>query len=265
MTRGVGYTKHLDDTLKKSIYATQVPNKDFLYRVSSTKETEYDVGNRVVTPDGRVYRYALASAACTSNTGCASATTKVGNFEHFNAANSIGDNSFEIDNTRSSTYTLDQLHGGYALIHNADNSVMKSVGIVGNDVTDTDGNTVIYMDTTFQNVTTVSFRADLFASPYSSMSSVANNHRSVLGVPQAAAVSGEYFWLQTWGPTYISHGDAGMGAAAEQRQYVFGANWALFPHNAAKATTQHCQHAGFIIHDTSAGNSPPFMMLQISP
>jgi len=59
MSRGPLYTKHLDDTLKREIYETQIPNIEFLYEHSSTKNPEYNIGDRVLLPDGRVFRYGL--------------------------------------------------------------------------------------------------------------------------------------------------------------------------------------------------------------
>lgn len=40
MARGVYYTKHLDETLRKGVYETQVPNISFLYKVSTTRNPE---------------------------------------------------------------------------------------------------------------------------------------------------------------------------------------------------------------------------------
>ena len=64
MSRGMPFTKHFDETLRKGIYETQIPNINFLYEVSSTKNVDYDIGDSVVLPDGRVFFYCLSGGAC---------------------------------------------------------------------------------------------------------------------------------------------------------------------------------------------------------
>ncbi|MBE3036079.1 MAG: hypothetical protein IMZ70_03200, partial [Candidatus Atribacteria bacterium] len=54
---------HFDETLKKSIYGGQVQGRGFLASVSTTKDPLFDVGDGVVLPDGREFRYAKSTAA----------------------------------------------------------------------------------------------------------------------------------------------------------------------------------------------------------
>ena len=272
MSRGVSYTKHLDLTQTKEIYEQSVENWDFLYKASTTKDSRFDIGDRVCLPDGRVFRYSKSGALCKAGHGAAFMNTAAVLTHALAAGQAIGDKSIQI---ASQTFTLDQLRGGYATIFAEDNDNQINVqhrGIVGN--TAASGTTVtIYLDAPLVRAVTVSMNVLVTHNPYSNMQTQVGQefgYASIGGVPAAYVdAANKYFWLQTWGACWCVATEH-LGDAQGEAQYVFTAEGAL----RVEATTNDgshkqltAQHAGFPIPCGAAGLgwNEQIIMLQISP
>lgn len=81
------------------------------------------------------------------------------------------------------------------------------------------------------------------------------------------AVSGDYFWMQTWGPIHCSTSDSAVGNVINNFDLVWAGNGSIRANDAAADNL--LQHAGFTLAQDYNSGSPqqgsPFFMLQISP
>ncbi len=104
----------------------------FLNVASLTKDPKWSIGDRVVLPDGRVFRYGKVTSGgeAYAGQGCSfeNAVAISGNCA---AAQAIGDSQITF---ASQTFSEDELRGGYIVIYGDDNSDVQQRGIVGNTV-----------------------------------------------------------------------------------------------------------------------------------
>ncbi|GAH85760.1 unnamed protein product, partial [marine sediment metagenome] len=120
---------------------------------------------------------------------------------------------------------------------------------------------------------TVNNWAEILPNPYADLrgAKLANEKVSHAGIPGTEAASGEYFWVQTWGPCWIEPGGGspnGVGVGVNERTVVFvgdGSVNAVTNISPAAASEVGYQVAGFIIQNDSGGAGPPLVMLQIRP
>jgi len=276
MARGMVYTKHLDDTLKKSIYGTQVPSLAFLYEVSSTRNPEYNIGDRVVDGDGRVFRYCYSGGACWTGRGAAFynaiPATGIDYANNIASAAAIGDTQVEVTNGATVAQTEDGLRGGWILFKTAsgsDDSALQQRRIVGNDAMDTSATGTIYLDAPLTGALTTGSYSFCMPNPYGNIinaQTIGNSAGaySMAGIPVTyVSAASKYFWIQTWGLVWIApQGD--LGAADNKRQMVFRWDGSVGPHDYSDANEGYQQHAGFVVDNNLAGNGATLMMLQVS-
>jgi len=273
--RGVGYTKHLDDTLKKGIYEQQVPNLNFLYQHGTTRNPEYHVGDRVCSPDGRVFRYGKCGAALTSmKRGVKNNNLLVTELDAIAGAASVGDISIEITFAdtdgvlNGGVIAEDELRGGYISIYgSAANRPQRY--ITGNDARangDT-GTTTVWFDAELDVAITAGSNCEVLANPYSDLRELNDPQTSVMGMPLVDAGTGEYFWIQTWGPCRITPTGAELGVNNFERMFLFEAYGGVYSVDASDALDRSEQIAGFVIEKTDgvAGSAAPFINLMINP
>lgn len=257
---------------------SDTPNWDYLYSTSLTRDARWNIGDRVVLPDGRVFRYAKASNAIpTCKFGVKFWNTIANGIgTTLTQGQAVGDKTILI----TGTATVDEYRGGYVMIHVGTHQQFR--GILGNDPTDGNGDVKIYLDAAVSVAVTTSHFTEVMQSPYSNVKLTAgpsggqtgNDFTSVAGIPNVITASANQFvWLQTWGPIWINpHGSSlqDAGIAAGERKLVFDLEGSVtieddVAHGAGGNTDEH-QIAGFIIDRNSAGTSgPPLVMLQISP
>jgi len=225
-----------------------------IYHVETTQRHAY--GRRLITWDGRVYKYCLALDAVVSYHGAGQSADALMTYESVGSNQSIGDTELLIDVTG---ITKNQLVGGYAAIYNA-SDVMQWRGIIGNEAT-SGTTTKIYLDAPLHAaITTAASSIEVFENPYRYCTHVANEYTSTICVPAAGAGAGYNFWGQTWGPCIVSPGEDIDDPAAAKRNLVWGGNYALF----TDASKPEGQHAGFYLNQGSSGIAGPAIMLQIS-
>jgi len=234
------------------------------YFVETTQR--HALGRRLITWDGRVFKYGKAGGTVYSGQGCYFDDEEQVGYTSVGDTQAIGDTQITID---SQTVAKDFWAGGYAIIYGADNSDVQNRGIVGNSVGAATTVTVYLDGPLAVAITADSTGVEVLGNPYADLRCAPAedlNYASIAGLPAAKATVGQYFWLQTWGLCWIAPGEAGLGGAESgaERQVVFNAGGALRAH-ILNVTTQSRQHAGFIVQaDSSGGDGPPFIMLQIS-
>jgi len=90
-----------------------------------------------------------------------------------------------------------------------------------------------------------------------------DNLCSVAGIPVCRATSGQWLWLQTWGPCWTSP-DAALGAGASNRDGRFNGDGSISDGDDTN-TADIEQQAGWVIaNDKGAGQGAPFVYLQIA-
>jgi hypothetical protein len=282
MARGVGYTKHLDETLHKGIYETQVPNIDFLYKASTTKDPNYDIGDRVCLPDGRVFRYGKCVSSLTDmkcavsqyNPLVMTKTAAVG-------AAAIGDKYLTLTVSaatwgiaRDGVIAKDELKGGTIHLYNS-STVRDTRGIIGNTALASTGTSiVIYLDAGVSTALSASTYCEILANPYSALSGAAGHSVRYMGMPCALATTAQYFWIQTWGICRVSpcRGASFTANFLLSAEVVFGYNGGvMFPQEVVDDPSGEksigYQRAGFVVENSRLGSDTPapFVNLQINP
>lgn len=236
------------------------------HRIWESKTTQqYALGTRLVTEDGRVFRYALSTAACTAGRGnvCSGTMGSNGIAGSTALAQVVGDTTITF---ASQTFAKDELKGGYLIIHT---SAVQNRYITGNTVCSGSDVTITVAEP-FSTLFAAAQYAEVCFNPYRFIQAPAGpisaGWAGVMGVPfMDIAASGSYFWLQTWGVCWLNPGPYGYGGEYGQRDMLFNPDGSLRNMSAWGVISDY-QKAGFIIHlDTAAGDGPPFCMLQISP
>ncbi len=252
---------------------------DFLYRTSTIQDPDYDVGDRVVLADGRVFRYGKATNIVTHIMQGLKFYGRVEDGISYKVpaqTQKIGDREITVDAGDSGDYTKDQLKGGYVIVHTHGEYSDFSRGIIGNTASDGDGNVTLYLDAALKIAVTVAFGVETCPNPYSILqqatsaagnSSGADSYTSVAGFALVlTSVANQYLWIQTWGPIWINpQGAVGYTPATNRRTVFFTNEGSIIAASAAAASTSLQQIAGFLItRETAGGTGPPLVMLQIS-
>ena len=291
MTKGIRNVEYIRQGSEVTV--ADQSNWGFINDVSTTKHRTYNLGDRVVTPDGRVFRYAKAGVGGVASEFGASQLVALKNITNAVAPAQVNPTSAILGVVPTSgvigstvvtitvgasdgvaangALALDELAGGYIVIGNGTSQHPQMRGILGNDVLAAGGGSVnVYLDAPLTAAVVVSTtNIEAMLNPYANMVSGnvgGNGYQSFLGIPATTATVGQYFWLQTWGPCWITS-DGTTGAAVNGRELFFMNNGSVVSSDKVVdgATNVLYQRAGFAIDNSSAGASNgPFAMLQIS-
>lgn len=247
---------------------------DFIYNVSATKHREWNVGDRVVLPDGRVYRYGFSTGACWAGRGVkfVHSIASDGIDWVLAAANQVvGDRQLTVTNA-TLAWTKDQLRGGYVLVCHATDDEPQNRMIVGNNAVGAGTNVIVYLDGPLNRlIVSGTTRLLVYPNPWGSLSQLTgvgaeDFNTSFAGVPAAyVSAASRYFWVQTWGPCWCAM-QGSVGLANYDRQCVWRWDGSLGNHDDSDAVEEYAQHAGFVIDNTeNAGTAGTFVMLQVCP
>ena len=234
----------------------------------------YDLGTRMVTGDGRVYRYAKAGATLIVGQGAKNQEEE--NYIRYavipvavaagSSTISVTVNTDDGDKTTNDgALTANELQGGYIVVFDktTTNHVVLRMIVSNTAVTTGGGTTVITVDEPYPLALEVSTdAAAVMCSPYLNVrSNGAVDTAPVVGIPTVPATAGQYFWLQTWGICWVaSHADVGTGA--DVHEAFFNGDGSLGLHGDGA----NLQHAGFAMSTRARGGAQgeTFIMLQIS-
>lgn len=246
------------------------PVDNGLYNESSDQLFWY--GKRLMTFDGRVFRYSGSKTALLSSYGAFNYTTvATQNGAVLPYATVAGDSKIRITIANTNGYgggaiEKDELVGGYIEIQEGAGSAVTRM-IVANDYVSTAGGVItVTLDGPLVAAYTVSAWADMVLNPYRYLGKGSLDYNAVMGVPTINRTSTYNGWVQTWGPCYVVAGgaDSVPGNSANDRIVCFVGDGTV---NGATALTMETgyQPAGFIIDSTASGTgSVPLVMLQIS-
>lgn len=238
-----------------------------IYTASSTQA--YDLGTRLQV-DNRVFRYAKAgTSGVNAGWGAFFEITQTMAYEAIHVAATAGDTTVTI--VQPSIGENDWA-GGYIILGHNSAATEQNRRIVSN--TASDGATthvVVTLDGPLHVSLSTSEGVEIIPDIYSNLQTKGSQeYCGVAGVPAVTTTTGNYFWVQTWGPCWITPGGSGTpGSTACERTVYFQGDGAIVGDvGFADPTTEpeRRQVAGFIIQKDSTGaGGPPFVMLQVSP
>lgn len=267
MAKGQKYTMHLDDTLKKGIYGTQVPDISFLYKTpSTTKETEWNVGDCVELPDGRSFVYAKSAgnAAMYNAQGCVFTYTGLVSYTAFAVSKSIGDTEITIPAATHAALTEDELRGGWVIIFDgASNYYTCTRQIMGNDACDANVAFDVQLDAPLAYAITAATSAvEVYRNHYNAMDVGTSRNQVKAGLPTTYVPSGEYyFWVQTkgicWPAPQGNLGDDG-GWSSGWWHDVGNVSDAATALGVTIPAAKSSQYAGFCVQGGLDNNGPLF-------
>jgi hypothetical protein len=188
----------------------------------------------------------------------------------------IGDTTITVLDTGSSTTRpKDYYEGGYTHIYSATAGQRQTRRVVKSTVGNTTSITLtldgaLTGDTNgLLTVTTVDVYPSIFRN-VKAPEAVATGEESFVGYPRARLQSGEYGWIQTWGPVnghYNQYfpGDS-SGDLKDDRDCVFNqAGEIITLQQMGSFVGKSYQHAGFVIPCTKTNYGSVFILLQIIP
>jgi len=236
-------------------------------------------GQRFLTNDGRVFKYAKAGGSLNIDLLAQSVVAQHISYSTAAVAAKAGDRKVSVavavtdGAAGGGAIAKDELAGGYIVIF-SDVVATMNRGIVGNTAVAAGGSTTVIIEVDrplHVAVTAATSFHEVMASPYSSIkaSTTGDRNRGFVGLPMVEATSGQCLWIQTWGPCWVApQGD--LGAAADANQAVARYDGSIDVHMNASAEggtgyNYPQQHVGFVLSHAPAGTQgAPFVMLQIS-
>ena len=236
-----------------------------IYDIDTT--AKWDIGTRLVTGDGRVFRYAKSGGACYTGQGNAFYQDKAF-ADTTTGALAATDTKITFLYADSGTFTLNELKGGYITIFGGTptNADCPFRYIIGNNANGTDPLTLELDGPVGRVVTTAQF-CEVYYNPYADIRHVTGDlaNPSFAGLAAAyVSAASKYFWCQTWGPCWIAPQVASFSSGAYRDAY-FKYDGTIVPYSAdqSDADSLNKQRAGFIMPPgLTAG---PLLMLQIAP
>lgn len=245
------------------------------FQVETTQRHTY--GRRLLTWDGKVYKYSLSSGACRTYRGARHMDVigTVGiDWVILTVTNAIGDR--EITVTSAVAQAINSLAGGTMIISDEayptpTDGQLQMRTIVRNTPCGAGGATVITLDYPLNQVTTAATYIWCMPSMYRNIAfgTSGTGKISMAGIPAAyVSATGYNFWTQTWGPASCAV-QGNVGKHAHARQLVWRYDGSMDYHgneapSGGTTTTMHQQHAGYILDNNASDNGASIVMLQMS-
>jgi len=192
-----------------------VPSWDFIYEASIIKHAKFEIGDRVVLPDGREFIYAKSSAACISGQGCEFTSTGAIGTSYPIATVAKGGKKVTLSEaagtpavlTHDPAYAKDVFRGGYVIFHDAaaGNADAQFRGIIGNDYSAVDAVLTIYLDGGLHKAVDSTTFTEIFDNPYAALRTGTSSALAKAGVPAVeVSAANMYFWVQISGPVWVA-------------------------------------------------------------
>jgi hypothetical protein len=236
------------------VFRTDSPDcYDFLYEASTVKDSHRTIGDRVVLPDGRTFRYAYASGTCNPEVGAykskktntnavapAQATAATANDGTGLAAGVVGSRSVsvtidtEIGVLTTGVLSANELAGGYVVIGNGTSQHPQMRRIVAHPALTTAGGTLcLRLDAKLVTAVTVgTTNIELMENPFYCVigDNAGGDYVTFLGVSARVLTAGQYGWIQTKGIAWITS-DGNTCDSAGDRTLVWLANGSIVSSN----------------------------------
>ena len=221
---------------------------------------------------GRTFAYAKASGTQNPDVGSHIAAGQQVSFTTIAASADAGVLTLTLDvaatdgSAGDGVIAADALVGGYILVfpHSSNTFIRQIVGNTA--VASGGGEMTVTLDSPTPAAVVVDVtHCECMASPYLNVVSGNYPKAAIVGVPTYPATTGKFFWLQTWGPCWVSP-QAEVGEADHDLNVVFRHDGSIDEYDYSDTYVTKQQHAGFVLTHAPAGTQgAPFIMLQITP
>jgi len=242
------------------------------YALETTQRHAY--GRRLITWDGRVFKYAHSLATLYAGYGARNgAGADVSTLINSNTTVAVvaGDKTVLVTIAATEGYAADglvaenELAGAFLVIgHGAATTTETRMVVANTAVASGGGTTTVTLDHPLVLAHAAGFM-ELPLNPYRYLIKD-TELASVMGVPNISTTTGYNLWIQSWGPCWCvpGGGDSTPGDSVNDREVYFVHDGST---NGGTALTieNGYQRAGFIIDATESGTGcMPLVMLQIS-
>jgi len=175
----------------------------------------------------------------------------------------------EIGVLTTGVLSKDELAGGYIVVGNGANQDPQMCLIVSHPaLATTGGSLTLELDMPLAIVVTVGTTTiELMESPFYNLKAdgAGGAYVTYIGIPASIASSGQYFWLQTWGPCWITSNGNTCNSAGD-RTIVFASQDGAVVSSDDITVESGMQIAGIALDMSGDGASnAPFVLLQIMP
>ena len=159
---------------------------------------------------------------------------------------------------------VNALAGGFLVVFDATSKAFTRQ-IVSNTVVAGGGGTMtVVVSDPIPVALTTSDSGECMASQYSYLTASTNAAYSVVGMPQLVYTSGQFGWVQTWGPTWIAPQSA-VGSGSNNKIGIFRHDGSIDELDYTDNNNNKGQIAGYVLtHSQAGGQGAPFFFLQIS-
>jgi len=258
MTRGISKTLVFD---ARNVADNNASNWSFIYTTSLVKDPRWNLGDKVVLPDGRAFRYSKSAAACLPTRGAESTLLGYTAYTVLAVSASAGDTSFTVPAATHAPLAEDELRGGYVIIWNDADSQSEFRQILGNTAAAANAAFVVYLDGPLSaNLVAATAACETYKSPYASMQTGTSVALSKLGVPAVyVSAANTYFWLQVAGPRFC---DPQASLTGKERGFAWRHDGSIddldngIEDDASVASVV----GGHLITGTADGNGPLIML-----
>lgn len=139
-----------------------------------------------------------------------------------------------------------------------------AIRIIGNDAGNESTHARAYLDTPLPAALTTSVGVTVYLSPFKNVTAPhGHDYESFLGVPLCPATDGQYLWVQTWGPAWVTaHGGTWPGSAAYQRHVYAHSDGTIDPSSVLDPSSGY-QCVGWLIGRTVSSYGDAFVWLTI--
>lgn len=244
---------------------------EFIYRVSTVKDSKWNVGDSVELPNGKKFVYCKSGDVCYTGQGnkLMNAIPATGiDYALLAKGGDIG--AISIQMTAVLEHTENDLAGGNIVlkpVSGSSNAVLQQRIIVGNSAASIGGAVTIHLDAPLTAALTTASYGFCMPSPYSNVNYSSNNDTSVVG-PAATYVSAAnmYFWCQYAGRCWIApnenNGLVPGGSTVYGREVVWRHDGTVqLRLYSSAAGGAYGQVAGYIMDNNSAQNGSTEIML----
>lgn len=174
----------------------------------------------------------------------------------------------EIGVLTTGVLAANELAGGYIVIGNGSSQHPQNRMIVSHPaLTTTGGSLTLKLDSPLERaVVAATTNIELMESPFYCVKADGSggDYVTFLGMSTVEAVYGQFFWVQTWGPCWITS-DGNTCDSARDRTLVFVGNGSIVSSN-DQTLESGFQMAGVALDMSGSGASnAPFVLLQIIP
>ncbi len=242
----------------------------------ATLETtqRHPYGRRLLTDDGRVFKYCRSLGTLYAGYGAANIAPVASLINSVTPAAYVsGQRKLSITIAATEGYAgdgavaKDELVGAFLVLGHGAAALTENRMVVGNTaVAAGGGTTIVTLDVPLALDHAAGVACELPLNPYRYLSKGSLEYNAFMCVPAVPATSGYNFWGQTYGPCWVvpGGGDATPGDTANDRTAFFVGDGSVNFGTALTVETGY-QRAGFCIDTTASGTSAmPLIMLQLS-